>query len=200
MAISLLISTSGCVNMPPGASLDRASPVYDSINRDAWISEIQITDPLIKDSSIIEESLALNILEYIREGNYYKNINLIPGQIEEEDLILSFQFDHYQLRRTPHPAYFPLAILTFTLYIWFGGPICNDVINMSGQLTIKNLSGEVVTDVIANINEKHSVSLWSPEYTFPSATKGRTQLIKRLLDKSNAEIKKKYIERKNENF
>lgn len=188
LAILFTISTSGCMTMPPGSSLGRANPIYNSINNDVWISEIKITDPSIDDSSAVEESLALNILEYIRQGNYFKNVNLIPGQIKEEDLILSFQFDHYQLRRTPHPAYFPLAMLTLTLYIWFGGPIYNDVLNISGQLTVKSFSGHVVSNVEDKLNEKHSVSLWSSEYLFPSGIKERTQLIKRLLDKSHAAL------------
>ena len=175
--------------MPPGAGLNRAGPINSRINKDAWVSKVTITDPSVKNSRVLEEALTLNILKFIREGNYFNSINFLTDNAKGDDLILSFQFDRYELKRTPHPAYFPLALITFTLYIWFGGPIYNDVSNLSGQITIKNKSGNVVSNISSKITEKHSVSLWSPQYAFPSGIKERTKFVKKLIDSSHAEIK-----------
>ena len=77
----------------------------------------------------------------------------------------------------PHPTYFSLALITLTLYIWFGGPIYEDVSDLSGVLTVKDGTGRSLTQVTSHLHDVHSVSLWSPQYILPSGISARSSLM-----------------------
>jgi len=178
-----VLLTSGCMTLPRGTSLAHNTPSDIHINKEAWVRKADMLDPTVADRHSLENPLTLNILEYIREGKYFTDANLLPGEMGQDDLVLHFQFDLYEQKRSVHPAYFPLALGTLTFYIWFGGPIYVDSSDLSGKLIVEDFSGSKILEVNSKIEEEHNVSFWSPEYTFPSGIEGRTMLVKELLDK-----------------
>lgn len=181
--ICIMILISSCVSLPRGTGLSKAIPAEKTIDNKVWLSKVEVSDPTVEDKSLIEDSLTIHILQYIEDGKYARDVNLLPGKVSENDLIFQFQFDKYLQKRSPHPAYFPAAILTATFYIWFGGPIFVDTSEISGSLIVKDSSGSIVTKESSQVSEEHNVSLWSPQYALPSGIDARTQIIKTLLSK-----------------
>jgi len=177
--------------MPIGTTLEPAVPALVSLNRGAWLSPVEITDPETKKSAELQRSLTLSVATYVAETRYFSQVNRLPGEPEPVDLVLSYQFDRYELERQVHPAYFPLALVTFTFYIWFGGPIYNDVANLSGTLKLEDVAGKQLASVHDTYQEKHSVNLWSTEYALPSSAKARTVLVRSLLDQAVVQLREK---------
>jgi hypothetical protein len=178
----------GCLTVPTGTSLETARPASVSVARGAWLAQALVTDPSAKETVELQRSLTLNIAAYAADAKYFARVNQLPGKLRPDDVVLRFEFDRYQLRRAPHPAYFPGAILTLTLYIWFGGPIGRDTANLSGQLRIEDAAGQELVTVRDAFEDTHDVSLYSPDYAFPSSIHSRTNLVRSLLDKAVSEL------------
>ena len=174
--------------MPPGTGLESPAPVTSAMDRKAWLARVEVHDASVQ--SAIEDNLTANLLEYLREGNHFRDVDLLTGKIGADDLVLRFRFDRYRQTRSPHPAYFPAAIATLTLYIWFGGPIFTDSSDLSGSLSVENASGSSMVKVEAQINEDRNVSIWSQEYVFPSGLKARSAFIRDLLDQAIAQLQR----------
>lgn len=179
--------------MPPEARLHRATPSANNmIDRRVWLSKVEILDPSVDDKSATENTLTVNILKYLQEGRYFKEANFFPDKVDESDLVLRFQFDRYKQKRTVHPAYFPGALLTATLYIWVGGPVTTESLSFSGKLIVEDSHGSLITEVSSQVNDKYNLSIysneksatWSGRAINPRATDARTLIIKELLNKA----------------
>ena len=99
-----LFMFSGCKFMR-GTTLKHITPFRntmfkrtDFIDKKVWLSKVKILDPSVSDKEITEESLSINIIEYIRERKSFREVNFLPGKVGENDLILKFQFDKYEIR------------------------------------------------------------------------------------------------------
>ncbi len=64
-------------------------------------------------------------------------------------------------RRHPNLAYFPLALVTLTLYIWVGGPVVTDVSYFDVTLHVDRPDGTRVASVTSTIDESHWINLYS---------------------------------------
>lgn len=189
LALCAAVSGSaGCVSVPTGSSLAAAAPASVSLSRGAWLAQVLVTDPSAKETVELQRSLTLAIASYAADAKYFPRVNQLPGKLRPDDLVLRFEFDRYQLRRAPHPAYFPGAILTLTLYIWFGGPIGRDTASLSGALRVEDAAGNELVSVRDSFEDSHNVSLYSPDYAFPSSIQSRTNLVRSLLDKAVSEL------------
>jgi hypothetical protein len=177
-----------CVSVPAGTSLERAQPAPVSLQRGAWLAPAVIADPSAKEAAEIQRGLTLAIASYASDAKYFSRVNTLPGNPRPDEVILHFRFDQYQLRRTPHPAYFPAAILTLTLYIWFGGPIGRDEASLAGELVVEDPTGHELTRASDTFHDRHDVSFYSPDYFLPSAIQSRTHLVRSLLDKAVTEL------------
>ena len=192
LTLSLVLLMEGCVTIPPGTGLSRGNPVTDTIKKKAWLSKVIMHDPSINYPNTVEESFTLNLLEYLGERKYFQNVSLLPGKLEKEDFVLYLEFDHFQQRRAPHPAYFPAAILTLTLYIWFGGPIYVDSSDFSGRIKIEDFDGNQISEAEAKLKVENNVSIWSSNYILPSSgIELRTQIINDLMNKAVGKLKEK---------
>ncbi len=187
--VAVTVALSGCT-MPAGTGLKRAMPAAAPCARRAWLSRVEIADWSVDNKSRLEDSLTLNILEYMREGRYFADANVLPGKPGRDDVVLRFRFDRYELRRSPHPAYFPGALLTLTLYIWVGGPIFTDRSDLAATLVVEDAGGARIASETSQVFDEHSVSLWSSEYVLPSGVEARTSIVKELLAKAVAAIGK----------
>jgi hypothetical protein len=171
--------------------LDPAVPSAVTPHRKAWIGALQILDPAVGNRPSAEDSLRASLTDFVRETRIFIDVDRLPGEVQSDDLILAFRFDRFQQERNTHPAYFPGAVLTLTLYTWLGGPIYRDLSKLSGSLTVKDSRGRSLTAVDAQIEEHQTVSLWSPQYALPGAAAARTALMQQLLDKAGASLSRR---------
>lgn len=159
-----LLAVSGCWTIPPGSGLSSAIPVSDTIDKKAWISKVRIHDPSVGDNShLVEDSLTLNLLEYLHESRYFREVNLLPGEVGTEDLILHFHFDVYKLQRSPY----------------------YDRLKLSGRLLVEDAKGSSLTEVSSQVNER----LPSQSSIIPTGIESRTFVVKELVNKAILSIR-----------
>jgi hypothetical protein len=174
----------GCVALPRGTGLSRPTRVAASIDRRAWLARVEIADPDVPGKALIEDSLTINVLEYLGEAGYFRTVNVLPGQVNAADYLLRLRFDRYRQQRAPHPAYFPGALLTLTLWIWFGGPIYTDTSDLAASLVVEDRRGRALTTLVAEKKERHSVSLWSPQICAAERHRGGTAIVEDLFERA----------------
>jgi len=185
------LSLSACLSVPRGSGLGKPSGLRRPVDRMAWIDHVKISDFSVDEKNVVENSLTINLLEYTREGNYFRAVNLLPGELGDDSVVLHFEFQSYEQKRSVHPAYFPLALLTLTLYIWFGGPIGVDSTRFFATLLVEDREGRTLAEARAEKSERHNVSFWSPDYALPSGIEGRTATVKDLLDQCHRQFLEK---------
>ncbi|EPG75582.1 putative lipoprotein [Leptospira fainei serovar Hurstbridge str. BUT 6] len=181
LAIGIVIVT-GCVSIPVGVNLSepktKAFPLPSTVYIEKVILPVYLENRLQK-----EEKFTLSVLDFAAKSEYFTKVNYI-GQKDPGDRnyhVLQITCDEYLERREPHPAYFPLAIITVTLYIWLGGPIHTDYSKYSCELKAKDSKQKVIfSDKKAISNEKNSNMFDNRRY-FPSSIEDRTEVIGSLL-------------------
>ena len=159
----------GCITLPPSASLNPPSNRSGTVDSNAWVKKVEITDPEMDDQERkeqVENTLTNNLLRFLRDGKYFRNVELFPGKPQPEDLVLLFQFDRYRQMR--HAKVFHSS----------------DSSDLSGTLAITHPNGQLIKEVKAGINEEHPVAPLSPEAALPSGMVARTQVIEELLRKA----------------
>ncbi len=159
----------------------------------AWLAPATITDPDSVQRREIEQSLTLSIATYVEEAKYFSRVNRLPGTPRPDEYVLRFEFSRYRMERTPHPAYFPLAILTLTIYIWVGGPIYVDESTLTGELVVTDVSGKTLVQVSDSFADQHDVSFNSPDYMFPTGMTARTTLVRTLLDRAVQDLESRAV-------
>ncbi|MEI8014823.1 MAG: hypothetical protein WCH20_08300 [Nitrospira sp.] len=114
----------------------------------------------------LENTLTNNLLRFLRDGRYFKIIDLLPGKLQPEDYVLQFRFDRYrQTRNLKGIQYF-------------------DASDLSATLMITHQDGQLVKEVKSDIKEEHGISSLSEEAALPSGMRARTQIIEELLGKA----------------
>ena len=159
----------GCMTLPPSASLNPPSNRSGPVDSNAWVKKVKITDPEMDDQERkeqVENTLTNNLLRFLRDGKYFRNVELFPGKLQPEDLVLLFQFDRY--RQTRYAKVFHSS----------------DASDLSAILAITRPNGQLVKEVKAAIKEEHPVAPFSPEAALPSGMGARTQVIEELLQKA----------------
>jgi hypothetical protein len=177
-----LASLSGCVSIRAGTGLDDPHPARATIGSRAWVHRVAIQDPEADASEKTEDALTLNLEKFLSDGRYFEDVALAPGRMAEDDVALRFTFSRYRQTRSVHPAYFPGALLTLTLYIWFGGPIGKDSSDLEGHLVVEDAAGELIAEGHSSLEDSHNVSFWSDDYALPSGVPERTRFIQQLVD------------------
>ncbi|TGL63252.1 hypothetical protein [Leptospira sarikeiensis] len=183
LVFSLLFIFSSCITIPVGVSLNDPLSQKRPLPLTAFID--RVTLPANIDSvKSKEDKLTLAIVEYSKKANYFQKTAYI-GYKEPSDTkykILTFICSSFEETRKPHPAYFPLAILTLTIYIWAGGPIASDHSQYECNLTVKNPNGNVLFKNTKRIFNVRDVNLYSKYYTFPSGIEDRTETLSSLIN------------------
>lgn len=183
----LLLSLAGlaaCVAIPSETTLRAAVPQAGPACLSARIGSVQILDPSVANRSPVEDSLRASLANFLREARSFIEVDGPPDARRGEEVILDFRFDRYHLARTIHPAYVPAAILTLTLYTWFGGPIYRDASDLSGTLAVKNADGLLLAESHAHVTQTRAVSLRSPGYPSFDGSEPRTLLVQELVEKA----------------
>ena len=184
--ISVVVILGACV-VPPGSSLGVPEPFTERVPQRAWIAPVEIEGA---DAQAAEAAaaLTLSLRRYLDEAQVFREVMLLPGDVAAGELVLRLHFERYQERRGPHPAYFPAALLTLTLYIWAGGPIYRDSSEFEASLEVLDGSGSVRAKASSGLKETSNVSLFDFEYVFPSGLESRTRIVRELLDDVLAQI------------
>jgi hypothetical protein len=177
----------GCVS-PTATDLEKPRPVPAPIGERALIKGVTIADPDVDDRETQENSLTLNLVEFMRAGSYFGEVEIFPSRMTEGSLLLHFSFDRFKQQRRVHPAYFPVSLLTATLYIWFGGPIVIDTAELSGRLSVEDVHGVLLSTAKARIERHESKSFYSRN-DFGITRKARTELVEQLLDDVGGQLK-----------
>lgn len=68
------------------------------------------------------------------------------------------------LDRVVHPAYFPVALVTLTVYIWVGGPIMLDYQQYAVDIAAHRPDGSHLFDLAVANHFRHGVNLYAREY------------------------------------
>jgi len=160
----------GCVNtLPPSASFNPPSNTLGPVQTNAWLKRVEITDTEMgyqDRKAQLENTLTNNLLRFLRDGKYFRRVDVLPGKPQPEDHVLHFRFERYQQERT---------LKVFQTY---------DSSDLSATLTMTHPDGQFVKEVKASIKEEHPVPPLSPEAAFPSGMGARTQVIEELLRKA----------------
>lgn len=170
-----------------GVSFEPPVEAPVSLPRGAWLS-VRVTDPEAPDASEIQGALQLALAAYVEESGYFSRVNLLPGTLEDGDLVLHFEFDRYQFRRELHPAYLPAELLTLTLYRTFGGPVYRDTARLSGNLRVEDTAGNVLAEARNAFDDTHDVSGYARDIKSPTFVPARTNLVRGLIDEVVLEI------------
>ncbi len=127
---SLLIplAMGSCITMSPTASLNPSSNRLGPVQTNAWLKRVEITDAEMgyqNRKAQLENTLTSNLLRFLRDGKYFRRIDLLPGKPQPEDHVLHFQFERYQQERT---------LKSFQNY---------DASDLSATLTITHANGQL---------------------------------------------------------
>ena len=159
----------GCVTLPPTASFHSPRNTFGPVEANAWLKRVEITDPEMgyqESKEQVENTLTNNMLRFLREGKYFRQVELLPGKPQPEDHVLRFQFDRYRQER------------------YLRGFLNYDASDLSAVLTITHPDGQLVIEVKASIKEEHKVFPFSLQAALPSGMNARTQIIEELLLKA----------------
>ena len=171
-ASALLVCASllvGCITLPPTASLNPPTNSLGPVEKNAWLKRVEITDSEMgqpENKENLENTLTNNLLRFLRDGRYFKRMDLLPGKPQTEDYVLQFRFDRYRQTRTQKG---------FGYFV--------DASDLSATLTITHPDGQLVKEVKFDIKEEHGISSLEAR-ALPSGMRARTQIVEELLRKA----------------
>lgn len=187
---SLLV---GCITFHPNGPVHPpAKFIEHPSDRSALVETVTISDKDMdqKERMVAAKNLTMELEKYITRAGYFKSLLTFPTKQGDRDVRLKFEFTRLYSRRSPHPGYFPGALITATLWIWFNGPIVQDTTEFAGKLIIEDNQGRRLAKSEKKVGSSHGVGMWDPGYMGGIQDVGRdlTELVKQLLDSSVSQI------------
>lgn len=185
----LCLSLAGCVSYTPSGPLGSPEKLASSpLPRGAQVADVVISAPGLAEDTRkgLSGQLTEQISQYVDRGAYFNRVVVFPGKLGDQDVILKFNLTSLKGQRQIHPAYFPGAILTATMWIWVNGPVSIDKTDLAGELIIEDRQGKRLARVTEQVRLDKNIGIWDDEYT---ANLGATQLralITKLLDAATA--------------
>jgi hypothetical protein len=170
------------------------SPV-PTIERTAWIEQFEILDAVAGDDTQSTDgpTLLRQLAEAVKQGQYFRDVRLPPGNPGPDDVHLRFRFDGYHAHRRVHPAYLPAALLTATFYIWFGGPIYRDDVAYMGTVDIYGSDGVLLAQGTGGKRQSENVSLYSDDYPTADWASERDRAIAEMLASAVSALRAKSV-------
>lgn len=167
-AIGLMgLMLTGCVSFIPAGPIAPPIEIAEhTLPVGASVKDVQVSDENI-DAAVrrnIGVQLTSQINTYIERGEFFQKMIVFPAKVGEKDVELTFNFTTLKGKRTPHPAYFPGALLTLTVWIWVNGPIYVDKYDLSGELRITDSSGKQLALSRQVIKRDQNTGLWDNDY------------------------------------
>lgn len=184
LLMAFLALLTGCVTLPQSAGLSSGvGKSRDTFARDVQVLQVRI-DPASQGANLqtTETSMTLAIKRYIEEAAMFRAVRLPNEAPPAQGHRLQFRFDRFSATRKVHPAYFPGALLTLTLYIWVNGPVGIDSADIHGVLTVLDAGGRPVAEFSKTLAANRNVGIYDPEYLMPSGVEERTAVVQDLLE------------------
>lgn len=180
----LSLALTGCVSFTPAGPIGPPSQVMQhSFPAGAMLKDVTVSDQRLNDTlrRNIGNQLTAQLAQHIERGEYFKHVISFPARLDEQDVQLQFDFTSLKGKRTPHPGYFPGALLTLTLWIWVNGPIYVDKYDLAAELQITDSDGRQLARVDKVLALDQNTGLWDHDYFNPSGSRQLTQLVEQLL-------------------
>ncbi|WP_068825351.1 hypothetical protein [Pseudomonas sp. BMS12] len=195
VAALLSLSLTGCVSFNPAGPISEPAQKASTPRQQA----VMVDDVVVSDSSINAEvrknlgsQFTAQLNKRIERGEYFREVISFPATLGEQDALLKLEFSSLKGKRTPHPGYFPGAILTLTGWIWFNGPIYVDKYDLTGTLTFEDAQGKNLASSQKTLHLEQNTGLWDDDYF--NISLGATQLnelVEQLLQDSLQQLAKK---------
>ncbi|MFP6849174.1 MAG: hypothetical protein VCA57_10750 [Pseudomonas sp.] len=191
-AALLSLSLTGCVSfIPAGPIGDPKQPASFTQPRAVMVDDVQITDNKVNEN--LRKTLSSQFTEQlnnrIERGEYFTNVISFPAKLGEQDVRLQLNLTSLKGKRTPHPAYFPGALLTLTVWIWVNGPIYVDKYDLAGDLSITDAQGKLLARSHQQVKLDQNTGLWDNDYFNMSLGSDQlNQLIEELLQDSTRQL------------
>lgn len=166
---TLLVAGCSVDRLPPTASLNPPSNTMGPVKATAWLKRVEITDGEMGYQELkeqLENTLTNNILRFLREGKYFRRVELLPGKPQPEDRVLQFRFNRYREERNPC-CFGPRRSALQRDY----------TSDMAAVLTVTHQDGQLVREVTASSMEYW----WAGD---SSSLRTRTLFIENLLEKA----------------
>lgn len=161
LSILLLLFTGCGQNLKPHKSILMLSPKQNNeklINADVWVKKVRFSVTEVGETDILEKSLALNIIEFMRTKNCFKTVNSFPGSVKHGDLIFNFKFTKYITR------------------VWWG----TYFLDFECELIVTDILNRTVFNKTATVDL--SISSSSAQNYLPYDARPRTRLIEVLIE------------------
>ncbi|MGE4406369.1 hypothetical protein [Pseudomonas sp.] len=181
----LSLALTGCVSFTPTGPIGLPTDVIEhSVPAGAMLKDVEVSDSQLNDTQRrnISNALTAQIAKHIERGEYFERMISFPAKLDEQDVELRFNFTSLKGKRTPHPGYFPGALLTLTMWIWVNGPIYVDKYDLAAELAITDAAGQQLALSQKTLVLDQNTGLWDADY-FNAAPGSRqlTQLVEQLL-------------------
>jgi len=186
------LSLTGCVSFTP------AGPIGDPKQRASYtqpravmIDDVQITDNKLNDNlrKTLSSQFTEQLSNRIERGEYFAKVISFPATPGEQDVTLKLNLTSLKGKRTPHPAYFPGALLTLTMWIWVNGPIYVDKYDLAGELSITDAQGKLLASSRQQVKLDQNTGLWDNDYFNMSLGSDQlNQLVEQLLQDSTRQL------------
>lgn len=192
LLLGAMLSLTGCFSFNtygPIGEPDKAATITSQ--RVAQMSDVVVSAPNINDDlrKNVSRQLTDQINHYIESAGYFKELSAFPAKLGDQDVLLKFNLTSLHGKRTPHPAYFPGALLTLTIYIWVNGPIYVDTYDLAGELTIEDRTGKTLAKSMEKVDQPHNVGLYDVDYAAPGlGSQQLRDLIAKLTDSAVTQL------------
>lgn len=192
--VFLSLTLTGCVSfIPAGPIGDPAQKAQSTQPRAAMVEDVVITDSKVNDArrKTLSAQFTEQLARRVERGEYFEEVISFPATLGEQDVALKFTFTSLKAKRTPHPAYFPGALLTLTVWIWVNGPIYVDKYDVAGNLQIVDAHGKLLSSSEQAVKLNQNTGLWDNDYFNTSLGADQlNQLVEQLLQDATRKLAK----------
>lgn len=102
-----------------------------------------------------------NLKRELSKEKYFNSVDYYNEPLDKEAYILDIQFIKSYEDISVHPMYFPGAILTLTLYIWFGGPIVSNAVEDNLIVSVYNPKGQMQSQIKKELKYQENENFYS---------------------------------------
>ncbi|WP_043309354.1 hypothetical protein [Pseudomonas sp. ML96] len=196
LAAALLgLSLTGCVSFTPAGPISEPAQKASAARQQA----VMIDDVLVSDSSLdaevrknLSSQFTSQLNQRIEHGEYFREVISFPASLGEQDVLLKLELSSLKGKRTPHPGYFPGALLTLTGWIWFNGPIYVDKYDLKGALAFEDKQGKTLASSQKTLHLDQNTGLWDDDYfNLALGSTQLNQLVEELLQDSLQQLANK---------
>lgn len=192
VAALLSLSLTGCVSFTPAGPIGDPQQLASFTQpRAVMVEDTQISDSTVNENlrKTLSSQFTEQLSNRIERGDYFAKVISFPATLGEQDVTLKLNLTSLKGKRTPHPGYFPGALLTLTMWIWVNGPIYVDKYDLAGELTISDAQGKLLASSQKQVKLNQNTGLWDNDYFNMSLGSDQlNQLVEQLLQDSTHQL------------